>query len=378
MKKSLFIIAATALIVGCAENGIRSNVIEDTNVPIGFGDSYLGKKTKATFGEINDSASLAKDGSTLKVWGWKEVNGVKTQVFNNQKVEFKSTSQQATTKWVYAPLKFWDMAAQKYLFIGVAPDTVDFTLTSDTLVKCENISPVLALFDSAGVSQIKPADTEAIDYLVADKVFKAPKGNASDNDVQFTFSHIMSKLTVRVKTTTNFNNSGNNYPQIKLTDLKIKLQGMCDTYTQKTVGVTTAKQKDGDIWNGTAASETEYTCFAVSGTVDSLLLNGAGGALDLDTVAAYLIAPTATGTTTPSATDSATFTYTATVGYEIIYSATEKEHFLAEDKEISNLTSFAQNTSNILTITIDPKAIYFDVKTVKNWTDGAEGTLIVE
>ena len=41
-------------------------------------------------------------------------------------------------------------------------------------------------------------------------------------------------------------------------------------------------------------------------------------------------------------------------------------------------TAFAQNTSNRLTITIDPKAIYFDVKTVNDWTDGVEGTLTVE
>jgi hypothetical protein len=378
MKKTLFIIATASLIVGCASDSIRNDVVEENNVLIGFGDSYIGKKTKTVFGEINDSASLAKDGSTLKVWGWKDVKGEKTQVFNNQRVEFNSSSTQATTKWEYTPIKFWDMAAQKYLFIAVSPDTADFTIQSDTLIKCVNISPVLALFDSAGAAQIKPADTKAIDYLVADKVFKAPKGNASDDDVQFTFSHIMSKLTVRVKTTSTFNNTGNNYPQIKLTDLKIKLQGMCNTYTQKTVGVTTAKQKDGDIWNGTEASETEYTCFAVGGTVDSLLLKGAGGVLDVDTVAAYLIAPTKTGTTTPSATDSAYYTYTATVGYEIIYSATEKEHFLAEDKEIATLTSFAQNTSNILTITIDPKAIYFDVKTVNNWTDGLDGTLTIE
>jgi hypothetical protein len=375
MKKSLFIIAAAALVVGCASDGIRNNVVEDNTVLIGFGDSYIGKKTKAVVGEINDSASLAKDGSTLKVWGWKNVKGTKTQVFNNQRVAFNSASAQQTTKWEYTPLKYWDMAAQSYLFIAAAPDTVDFSITTDTLIKCVNISPVLALYDSNGSSAVTPSTTKAIDYLVADKVFKAPKGNATDNDVQFTFSHIMSKLIVRVKTTQTFNNTGNNYPQIKLTDLSIKLEGMCPTYTQKSVGKTTAKQKDGDVWNGSALAETEYTCFAVGGTIDSLLLKGAGGALDVDTIAEYLIAPTATGT---AQTDSASFTYTATVGYEIIYSATEKEHFLAEDKEIKDLTSFAQNTSNRLTITIDPKAIYFDVKTVNDWTDGVEGTLTVE
>lgn len=377
MKKSLFIIAAAAIVAGCASDGIRNTVYNDMNVPIGFGDSYLGKKTKAFVGEMSDSASLAKDGNTMKVWGWKDVKGTKTQVFNDQLVQFNSASTQTTTKWEYSPLKYWDMAANKYLFVAAAPCISDVTISSDTLIQVTNIAPVLALNNKNGASAITAANTTAVDYLVADKVFKAPKGNASDNDVQFTFSHIMSKLTVRVKTTANFNNTGNNYPQIKLTSLSLKLQGMCPTYNQKNVGVTTAKQKDGDIWSGTPSTEDTYECFNLGGTIDSLLLKGAGGVNDVDTVAAYLIAPTTTGTTTPAA-DSLTYTYTATVGYDVIYSATEKESFLAEDKEITNLKSFAQNTSNTLTITIDPKVIYFDIKTVKDWTEGNNATLLIE
>lgn len=372
MKKSLFIIAAAALVVGCASDGIRNNVVEDNTVLIGFGDSYIGKKTKAVFGEINDSASLAKDGSTLKVWGWKNVKNVKTQVFNNQRVAFNSASSQETTSWEYTPLKYWDLSAKEYLFLAVAPDTAKFTLNSDTLVELTGLTNLVApLYDNNGASKVTSANTKAVDFLVADKVRKAPKGNAPDNDVQFTFSHILSKLTVRVKTTSDFNNTGSNYPQIKLTSLKIHLKGMCPDYDQKTLGVVTAAETDGDTWSGTPLDSTVYTCFALKTddhTVDSLLL-----ASDrLDSIAAYLVTPTATGATP------AKYNYYATVGYDIIYSANEQESFLAESKLIPTLKSFVQNTSNTLTITIDPKIIYFDVKTVKDWTSTTDNELTIE
>ena len=104
MKKSLLILGVAAIVASCSQTDTFRD-IDTQEVSIGFGDSYIGKKTKAVFGEINDSASLAKDGSTLKVWGWKNVKNVKTQVFNNQKVEFNSASSQSTTKWEYTPLK---------------------------------------------------------------------------------------------------------------------------------------------------------------------------------------------------------------------------------------------------------------------------------
>ena len=368
MKKSLFIIAAAALVVSCSSDSIRNNVIEDTTVPIGFGDSYIGKKTKAVFGEINDSASLAKNGSTLKVWGWKNVKGTKTPVFTDQRVAFNSSSNQSTTKWVYTPLKFWDMSAKEYLFIAAAPDTALFTVGNDTLISCSSITnKVLPLFDNNGSSKVTSSNTKAVDFLVAEKVRKAPKGNAPDDDVQFTFSHILSKLTLRVKTTNNFNNSGASYPQIKLTDFTVHLRGMCPSFAQKTVGALTPAATNGDTWSGDAMDSTAYVCYAVAGTVDSLLLNTTA-----QEIASYLVTPTATGATPP------TYNYYATVGYEILFSATEKEHFVVESKLIPTLNSFVQNTSNTLTVTIDPQAIYFDVKTVNNWTDTADNELEIK
>lgn len=370
MKKSLFIIAATALVISCATNDVKNDIVQQ-EIPIGFSNINVGKKTKANAGEINSKTALEVDDNTMKVWGWKTYNSAATKVFDGTTVTYSTSVKNqtgSTTGWYYTPLKYWDFAAS-YDFYAVAPHN-KFSINETTkIISASSVEAVQILDDNNGTSKV--TNSTAIDYLVAAKVHRdAPKGNATDGDVEFTFSHILSKLAVNVKTTDGFNHSGSTYPQIKLTKLSVKLQGMCPSYTQKTAGSVNSSASDGDTWNGTAAGVTTLSCFNADGsTVTDLLLTNSA-----QKIATYLIAPTATGATP------ATYTYTATVEYDIYYSATanDKEHFVATDKQITTLTKFGQNTSNTLTITIDPKAIYFDVKTINDWTNGLDGTLTVE
>ena len=346
MKKSIFIMAATALVISCATNDVKNDIVLN-ETPIGFSNINVGKKTKAYAGEINSKTALEQEDNTIKVWGWKTYNSTPSIVFDGTTVTYNASyATNHTTGWNYSPLKYWDFAAS-YDFYAVAPAT-KFSLDASTKkLSASSVEGVQILANNNGTSKITSANTTAIDYLVAATVHRdAPKGNATDGDVEFTFSHILSKLAVKVKTTAGFANEGSTYPQIKLTDLSIKLQGMCPSYSQKTAGA---------VNYGT--------------TVTDLLLNATA-----NEIASYLVAPTATGATP------ATYTYTATVEYDIYYSATanDKEHFVATDKQISTLTKFGQNTSNTLTITIDPQAIFFDVTTINDWTNGLDGTLTVE
>lgn len=370
MKKSLFIIAATALVISCATNDVKNDIVLN-ETPIGFSNINVGNKTKAYAGEINSKNALEQENNTIKVWGWKTYNSTPSIVFNGTTVTYNADyASSHTTGWNYSPLKYWDFASS-YEFYAVAPAT-KFSLDASTKkISASSVEAVQVLADNNGASQITSSTTTAIDYLVAAAVLRnAPKGNADDGDVEFTFSHILSKLAVKVKTTDGFANQGNTYPQIKLTDLSIKLQGMCPSYAQKTAGAVNASATDGDTWSGTGMAQTSITCFDADGsTVTDLLLNATA-----NEIASYLIAPTATGATP------ATYTYKATVEYDIYYSSTEgdKEHFVATDKNITTLTKFGQNTSNTLTITIDPQAIYFDVNTINDWTNGLDGTLTID
>jgi hypothetical protein len=367
MRKSLLILAAAAAVVACSKNDV-ANDIEYPELLIGFSDSHIGKQTKA--GEIIGKTGLEQNGNTMEVWGWKTVTAGTSRVFNNQQVTYNTSSTQTTTNWEYSPLKYWDMEASNYSFYAVSPYSTKFAINETSrIISATGVETVQVLADKNGASQVTSTNTSAIDYLVAAIVSKKPKGNADDKDVSFTFYHILSKLTVKVKTSDNFNHSESEYPHIKLTGLSIKLQGMCPNYTQKTAGSVTADASTGDTWAGTEMSETSYTCFAVGGSVAAQLLTNNA---DNGEIASYLIAPTATGATP------ATFTYKATVDYDIYYSSSEREHFTATDKAISTLTSFVQNTDNTLTITIDPKAIYFDVTSVTDRAEGTAGEVVIQ
>ena len=210
----------------------------------------------------------------------------------------------------------------------------------------------------------------AIDYLVAAKVPAGfgigteNMGNASDKDVAFTFSHILSKLTVKVLTTSDFNHSASTeYPRIELTDLKISLNGMATVFTQKTSGSLTPASTNGDTWATPISAAIEKVCFDVDGTkVPSKLLLST----DAQKIASYFVAPTVAGTTAGSAV------VKVTAEYDVIYSATLTDHCVSAETTVTNLTSFVQNTHNILNVKISPDAILFDVQAVNSFNPETE------
>lgn len=409
MKKSLFIIAATALVVGCASNDTFKDV-DTTEYAIGFGDSYIGNITKATvgtnYGEMKasntsgtSSGTLCADGNAMQVWGWKHNSSGYTTVFDATVVKYLSSNNQANgTNWTYTyegsttPLKFWDRAAD-YIFYAVAPDDV-FTMPApaspntlkdnpeDRKFRATSVPDVQVLKDMNGASQITISNEgtasesttgTARDYLVAAKVpcnagYSNQGNDPDDKNVNFTFSHILSKLNVNVKTTTTFNNEGSNYPQIKLTSLSISIKGVCSEFNQKVAGALNAALSDGDAWSNPSASATTKTCFAIgqTGNTAALLLNTTN-----KNIASYFVAPTSTGTTSPVLAEGEA-EVKVTIGYDIYYDGesnpTSMESCLLADLDVTNLTKIQQNTINNLNITIDPKAIYFDVQSVSDWT----------
>lgn len=379
MKKSLLIFAAAALIVGCADNTVKNDTVQE-QIAIGFVPSFMEKITRANAGEmaITPTNTFNKDGNTFEVWGWKTNNdqGL-SQVFDNQEVIYNSSNTTTTTKWGYSPVKYWDRTAS-YVFYATAPygffelnenDNPDNRIITLTV---PNDSVVQTLEDSNGASKIKKAYTEgngteskACDFLVAGKVEcsagATTQGNANDKDVAFTFSHILSKLTVKVLTTADF--SGDNKPYIKLTKLDIKLDSMATTYTQKTAGtVTAAADNSGDTWAGPVVRNITKTCFDVDPAqsnklVDSLLLS-----TTKEEIASYLVAPT------PNGDSPATCSVTVTAKYTVFYTDGVVDNCTSPETKVATLTSFVQNTHNILNITIAPQAILFDVQTVNGFT----------
>lgn len=375
MKKSLFLLAAVALLASCAQKDVKNDVIEE-EIPIGFVPAYMEKVTRANAGEMiisGNTNTFNVDGNTFEVWGWKTNTQGTSKVFDNQVVSYSESNTTSTTKWGYAPIKYWDRKAS-YLFYATAPHN-KFTMPNESnsdatlrTVSAANVPSVQILADMNGASQTTSSNTTAIDYLVAAAVSCSAgadyQGNAADKDVAFTFSHILTKLTVKVKTISDFDHTGSEKPQLKLTGLKIKLNGMAQNYAQKTAGTVDAGATDKDAWTNAISTAVEKVCFNADGTtVTNLLLNSTTA----QEVASYFVAPTTTGTTGANATAAGTATVTVTANYDILYSDNITDHCETPETTVTNLTSFVQNTHNILTVTISPTAILFDVETVNGF-----------
>lgn len=390
--------AATALVASCSDTN-SLNKVEET--PIGFANTYIGKITKANAGEMTGgtNGTLFTTDNTMEVWGWKNNPNSTTpnsQVFDDQLVTYDA-SLTGTTKWKYSPLKYWDRAAS-YKFYAVAPHdkfTIDEELedanAADRKFHATSVPTIQTLMDNNGTSKIKLATDDsgagtkstAIDYLVAAMVSCSAGAsnqgnNTTDHDVDFTFNHILSKLNVKVVTSTAFSNSGTVYPQIKLNKLDLKIAGLANQYDQKTAGTVTPAATDGDIWTGESAEATITSFNAGGTTVAPQLLSTT--AFD---AASYFIAPTKTGTTSPevaAGTSTVKIQATYTIYYDGGSNPTSSEVCVSDVLPITNLTRFGQNTVNNLTITIDPQAIYFDVVTVNDWSteEGQNGTITVQ
>ena len=372
MKKSLLFLAVTALMVSCGNEGVRNDIVED-EVPIGFVPTFMEKSTKANAGEMiidatNGINTFNVEGNTFEVWGWKtDANSATTQVFNEQCVTYSTSNTTTSTKWGYTPIKYWDRKSS-YTFYATAPHD-KFDIDANKKFSASSVPSVQILADMNGTSKVTAPNQDATDYLVAAVVNCAAgastQGNAGDKDVAFTFSHILSKLTVKVKTISDFDHEGTEKPQLKLTGLKIKLNGMAQNYAQKTAGAVDAGATDKDAWTNAISTPIEKVCFDADGTtVTDLLLNSTTA----QEVASYFVAPTTTGTTGDNATAPGTATVTVTACYDIYYSDGVVDSCETDETTVTNLTSFVQNTHNILTVTISPKAILFDVQTVNGFT----------
>ena len=395
MKKSLFILAAAALMASCGNDSVRNDIVEN-EVPIGFVPTFMEKSTKANAGEMiidrSDANNIINtfnvDGNTFEVWGWKTNTDGTSKVFDNQTVTYNSSNTTQTTKWGYTPLKYWDRSAS-YKFYAVAPHGV-FTLNEDNTTEANRkfsasgVPTVQTLQNSDASSTanlIKLATAEssdpgtastAIDYLVAAKVECAagkanqsnntPRYDSTDSDVEFTFSHILSKLTVKVLTTDDFAGSGK--PDIKLDELTMSINGVSRNYAQTTAGITTpavAGASNYDVWTNAITDSVKVTCFHADNSslnsfgIDSLLLTDAG-----QQVASYFV--------TPTPTTSGEASVRVIAKYTVYYSDGVVDHCISPETKVESLTSFIQNNSYTLNIKIAPEAILFDVNVVNGFT----------
>lgn len=341
MKKNYFMLAAaTMMFAACAETDLVNEVnMEEAPKAIEF-DAFANKTTRAEIGTDNP---LTK--TTLKVWGWKTVEEKNTDIFNGIGVEYDS-------KWTYiddSDVKYWDQKAI-YNFYAASPFTENVGIEGDIEDKTIKITGV-----TGGA-----ADADAtVDYLITRAT--SVESGATPSVVDFTLSHIMSKVTVQVKYSDELVANG-----ATLTALKMEgWNGNAGTFTQNKLELADEKEEgeEDDVyvlkeWDIKDTSTGSYDFLKATATTEDDIELGTATA---KYVGSYLMVPQ----TIAANTLKFTISYTITRGTG--ESATT-ETFTQQVGVVKDVQTWETNTHYVYTITIKPNAIEFGTATVKEWT----------
>lgn len=220
--KSLFFVAATALIVaGCSQNEVMETN-PDANRAIGFG-VYTGTQTK---GLVTDNSTT--DGGTangLKVSGKGfgilayqttgnySTGGAKGTFMDNVHTTWNATGGSGSGGWEYSPLKFWPgNSTDKLSFFAYAPYSTGgangITLTNAT----GTTDPSLAF-------ELQTDQKDMVD-LVVSTAKKDQQQTTASGKVTFDFKHVLTRVTMKAKTDKSI--SSNTETKVYITGISLK------------------------------------------------------------------------------------------------------------------------------------------------------------
>ena len=203
MKKSIFILAAAAIVASCAEN----DAFKEINTPdeaIGF-STYTGKLTRAeNSGVVNDKNALETFHNDFVVWSSKYIGETPTVVFDAQVVNHRDADPSANPAiaegWVYTPVVFWDKSATKYDFYAASPanlawdwDNTNKKLSLDNFSVTGTSIAASATIDAAAVFGEK-------DIMISEDITNYTTYTSAK--VNLSFIHLLSRLNIGVRKAT--------------------------------------------------------------------------------------------------------------------------------------------------------------------------------
>lgn len=195
------------LLWGCSsENDIPGggNEEPEEELPI----SMSASTSAATRADIDEDATKAL--RKFWVYGWKTVRETDKPIMEQQEVSRTS----ATDPWTYSPLRYWDRAASKYLFVGyvssdptanVSVNETNHKLTFSNIPQWQLTSYSVTTFDtnynnSSTVTETKTLDNAATkDYMIS-RSTDTPTNYLSSSTpgvVHLDFYHLLSKLNIK-------------------------------------------------------------------------------------------------------------------------------------------------------------------------------------
>lgn len=209
MKKNYLLIAAAALFAACASNDTLKEV-DVQDVPIGFDGGYLNNSTRA---ELTNDWFANDDDNSFGVYGYRINGSTHEAIFTNEEVTWKHAQQD----WTHPTVRFWDKS-KPYNFYAYAPYAANATWDNANEKFTFNNLSLIQQADAAGVTDIAIAIKQGITYSQTISGHQTTSSSAGHHsgDVEFIFSHILSKLTFNVKSTTD-----PRYARIRVTNVSI-------------------------------------------------------------------------------------------------------------------------------------------------------------
>lgn len=217
-KKFVMGIAAMAALtlVSCSSDDLDSfSDNSSKNEAISF-DGYLGRSAVA----VNGTRGSEETVSTLKkngfgVFGtYTPTEGQASNLFDNQKVTYSTSTTPTESKWTYSPLKFWP-ANGKIDFLAYAPYDKSTKLTEGSKIKDFTVDEDIA-------KQKDLLWTNDMNHQITGNITTAKE------KVKFQFHHALSRLGYTVTLSGDYSTSGATF-----TVNKITLAGSSDGTSKK-------------------------------------------------------------------------------------------------------------------------------------------------
>lgn len=257
-KKFVMGIAAMAALtlVSCSSDDLDSfSDNSSKNEAISF-DGYLGRSAVA----VNGTRGSEETVSTLKTNGfgvfgtYTPTNGQASNLFDNQKVTYFTSTTPTESKWTYSPLKFWP-ANGKIDFLAYAPYDKSTKLTEGSKIKDFTVDEDIA-------KQKDLLWTNDMNHQITGNITTAKE------KVKFQFHHALSRLGYTVTLSGDYSSSGATF-----TVNKITLAGSSDGtkkafYKTGTIDLSKIVTKDNTEKNKEDLSKTNTGGLWTAGTSD--------------------------------------------------------------------------------------------------------------
>jgi hypothetical protein len=398
MKKELFLIATAAtMLTACVNTDTFREVNDSNESAIGF-STFSSKQTKADNSNASETDGLYIHHPDFNVWAWKfdvDANNWKAvwgRDNNNKAIGTVSSSD--GTSWTASPIKFWDKSAGKYYFYAAAPASTNWILNDGSAADADEDDFYLtyANYVLSGTNAIttatttftesfKPSSGTNEDLMIAEnnQVERVTYNTQNPPAVTELFDHILSRLNITVKKSTNLNNN----VTVDITGFTITTKTLCNKGSFDESKATGTTLKSGTILRWANESP-------ASPSISETYTLGAGATINNLTTTAtyigqYLIIPQAITSEKldrakpyllSDGTTAASYPY-----FKIEYELNDEPYYayynLADAFGITagSTLPFNEGYQNTLNITIDADAIVF-TPLVYKWDNGSTGNLI--